>query len=511
MTGMKTQHSFSTAEEKFYVMTDFLASEHSKALDLSGIEEYLFQEGRTLLRHLLCAHLAERGVGDIGPSVVGSDGIKRTHKRPLKRTIKTLFGPLEIIRLAYSKPSFNSLFPLDAMLNLPCSNLSYTLQKHLILEIIEKSFHKSCESLQRWTGVTITNRQAQKVIIAAASEFQNFYYTRCQKEADDARICPLLVLTSDGKGVMVKIEDLRPATRQKALRKKQTNTKRLFQVNHQYSKRMATVASVYEIDRYIRQPCDVAADFFAPNDPDKDKVVRPSPYAKRLWASLKDPAKSVLTDIFHEALQRDPDASKEWVILVDGDLNQIKQFQQLSQTFHVSSTPTIVCDIIHVLSYLWKAGHALQSKENIIEWVHEKLLGILKGKSSLVARGIRRSATCRHLTESEREPVDVCARYLINHAPYLKYHTYLKKGYPIATGIIEGACRYLVKDRMEITGARWSLQGAEALLKLRAVHASNDFFSYWEFYEQKQYEKNYQILYKHPEILQKKKLSKNPS
>jgi hypothetical protein len=87
----------------------------------------------------------------------------------------------------------------------------------------------------------------------------------------------------------------------------------------------------------------------------------------------------------------------------------------------------------------------------------------------------------------------------------MAYHLYLEKGYPIATGVIEGTCRYLVKDRMEITGARWGLQGAEALLQLRAIECSGDFDEYWKFYEQKQYEKNYQCLYKNPDVLRPKK------
>ena len=114
---------------------------------------------------------------------------------------------------------------------------------------------------------------------------------------------------------------------------------------------------------------------------------------------------------------------------------------------------------------------------------------------------MRRSATCRHLTSTTREPVDACARYLLNHAPYLIYQEYLKQGYPIATGIIEGACRYLVKDRMELTGARWGLEGAEAVLKLRAVKVSGDFSGYWAFYERQQYERIYKPLYKNPAIL----------
>jgi hypothetical protein len=80
---------------------------------------------------------------------------------------------------------------------------------------------------------------------------------------------------------------------------------------------------------------------------------------------------------------------------------------------------------------------------------------------------------------------------LANHAPYLNYPLSLAKGYPIATGVIEGACRHLVKDRMEITGARWGLQGGEAVLKLRALVINGDFDADWEFHEQQEYHRNH--------------------
>jgi len=111
------------------------------------------------------------------------------------------------------------------------------------------------------------------------------------------------------------------------------------------------------------------------------------------------------------------------------------------------------------------------------------------------------SATYRKLEQSKREPIDICARYLLNHSNYLKYVKYLRLGYPIATGVIEGACRYLVKDRMGITGARWSLKGAEALLKLRSLKISGDITNYWKFYEPNQYDRSYKIRYKDPSIL----------
>ncbi len=90
---------------------------------------------------------------------------------------------------------------------------------------------------------------------------------------------------------------------------------------------------------------------------------------------------------------------------------------------------------------------------------------------------------------------------MLNHSDYLHYDKYLKSGYPIATGVIDGACRYLVKVRMEITGARWSLLGAEALLKLRSLKISGDFDDYWKCHENQQYYRNYKVLYKNPSVL----------
>ena len=123
------------------------------------------------------------------------------------------------------------------------------------------------------------------------------------------------------------------------------------------------------------------------------------------------------------------------------------------------------------------------------------MLETLRGKAGLMAGGMRRSATLRGLSVKAREPVDVCARYLSNHSPYLRYDHYLANGLPVATGVIEGACRHLVKDRMAVTGARWSLNGAEAVLRLRALRSSRDFEEYWTFHEAREYERKHQSLY----------------
>ncbi len=496
---MKKDGSFQLAEEKFIDMTDFLKDKKSQNFELSELENYINQGGRELLQRLLIGHLNERGVGDVGLNVIGADKVNRTHKRIRSRKIKSIFGDIEIKRVGYSLRNISSLFPLDAMLNLPTVNISYTLQEHLILEVIKSSFDESVLSIERWTGVKIPKRQAKKVVIEASKDFEEFYEYKKTEEKQEATELPLIILTSDGKGVVMRHEDLRDETKKRAeKKKKEINKGKLTTGKRPNSKRMATVASVYEIDRFIRKPEDVHKEFFNKSD-SKEKTKRPSPVAKRVWAGLKRPGEYTINEMFEEALQRPGSDKKEWVALVDGDLNQIKKIKKLSRKYNKKLT--IICDIIHILEYVWEAGKVLNDGNKVRQWVSERFDLILKGRSSLVASGMKRSATCRKLKKSIREPIDSCARYLLNHASYLHYNKYLKLGYPIATGIIEGACRYLVKDRMEITGARWSLEGAEALLKLRSLKISEDFSDYWKYYENKQYDRTHKGLYQDPSIL----------
>ena len=149
-----------------------------------------------------------------------------------------------------------------------------------------------------------------------------------------------------------------------------------------------------------------------------------------------------------------------------------------------NSKVTIVVDFVHVLGYLWNAAGCLYPNDDqaAAQWVHRQATRVLEGRARKVAGAIRRQATNARLDPARRKPADEAAVYLTNKAPYLDYPTALTQGWPIATGIIEGACRHLVKDRMDITGARWGLAGAEAILKLRAIIANRDFEEYWKYH-----------------------------
>jgi hypothetical protein len=162
------------------------------------------------------------------------------------------------------------------------------------------------------------------------------------------------------------------------------------------------------------------------------------------------------------------------VALVEGNEPQLAALDHQAKERGIALT--IVVDLIHVIGYLWDAARVLggDSAREQHQWVEERLLPLLQGKCVAVAAGMRRSATLRDLSQKARAPVDDCADYLLKYQDYLRYHEYLAAGLPIATGVIEGARRHLVQDRMAITGARWGLEGAEAILRLRALHGSGD-------------------------------------
>ena len=460
-------------------------------MDFSDLERELEKRSWELMRALLQEHLNSRGPGRCDQVVTGSDGIERPRVRLQGRKIESIFGAVTATRAGYGQKGVESLHPLDAEFNLPRERYSLELRQRAAKEAAKSSFDETVETIARTTGGHVPKRQAEELVQRAAQDFDAFYTMRQGKPGGDADTGPILVITADGKGVVMRKEDLRTQTRKAAEQRTQKMGKRLSKGEKKNAKRMATVAAVYTTDTYERTPRDLVAE-------DRcaiDKAKRPRPEQKRVWASIEKSPEQVIGEAFAEASHRDPNSEKQWVALVDGNNTQIRILRRMAREKGVELT--IIVDIIHVIEYLWNAGRAFHPKSgpDLENWVRHRLLGVLEGKASLMAGGMRRSATRKKLSDEARKPVDTCATYLHNKSPYLHYDRYLSQGFPIATGVIEGACRHLVKDRMEITGAKWRLPGAEAVLRLRALRTSNDFDEYWSFHEACEYSRNHQALY----------------
>jgi len=502
---------FAAAGQEYATITQFLRSEEACQVKHSELERQLEGMGRELMRKLLQAHLDMRQPGQAAEPVRDTAGTPLTPTPVQERGLESIFGTVEVARTGYGAAGASSLHPLDGALNLPPEKYSLEVRRRAAMEAAKSSFEEGVKTLEVYTGAHVPKRQFEELAIRAAQDFEAFY---AQRQAD-ARADPdsgsILVLTVDGKGVVMRPEDLREPTKRAAEARAKTFTARLGGGRQMHAKRMASVAAIYTIEPFVRTPEEIL-----PESPTLQKPgpVRPRPEYKRVWASLEQSPEAVIREMFDEAERRDPKREKLWVALVDGNLTQIDHLQQLAEERNIPLI--IVVDFIHVAQYVWKAAGAFFPGQEFERdrWTRGRLREILRGKASLVAAGMRRSATLRKMAAAERKPVDECAGYLLHYSPYLQYDKALAKGVPIATGVIEGACRHLVQDRMNLTGARWKLTGAEAVLRLRALRSSNDFDAYWQFHEQQEYERNHASHYadrRVPEIVPSAVFSSRPS
>ena len=485
------EQAYAQARQNFEHIVGYLDSKETSGMTHSELERELEKKGRELMRMLLQEHLNNRGPGKCDPPVEGADRVVRSRVRLQERELETVFGTVSVERAGYSQQGAESLHPLDAELNLPDERYSLELRRRVAEEAAKSSFDETLESIGKNTGGHVPKRQVEELVMRAAQDFDAFYQTRQALSGEGQGAGSVLAISVDGKGVTMRTQDLREQTRKAAEARAHKMGTRLSKGEKKNAKRMATVAAVYMIAPFVRTPEELVGNSSTP----RPGPPRPRPEQKRVWASIEKTPEEVIKELLQEARYRDPADEKTWVALVDGNKSQIRILKRLAKKNGLDLT--IIVDLIHVIEYLWNAGRVFHPAPGpeLENWVRHRLLEILRGKAGLMAGGMRRSATLRGLSVKAREPVDACARYLSNHSPYLRYDRYLAKGLPVATGVIEGACRHLVKDRMAVTGARWSLNGAEAVLRLRALRSSRDFDEYWAFHEVREYERTHQTLY----------------
>jgi hypothetical protein len=478
--AVAVEKPFAAAEEKFAEVVMRLGGGEARRMTHDELETLITAEGRELQRRLLQGHLDLRAQNErVEESVKGVDGIARTHRRRRARGLMTMFGLVMAMRITYGARKTTSLAPLDASLNLPHELYSHGLRRLAAIEGARGSFDATVEAIERSTGTVVPKRQVEELVERAAQDFDAFYERPESAEAASEK--DLLVLSLDGKGIVMRREELRKATRRKAESTEHKLGRRLSKGEKKDRKRMATVAAVYDLARAARGPADVLGELRPVRDTAKP---RPRAWNKRVWASVDKSAEAVTSEVFEEAHRRDPEHKRRWVVLVDGDRHQIARVRAEAKRRGLAADLTIVVDFIHVLEYLWDAAWCFfdEGDQKAEAWVTERAYAVLKGRSSHVAAGIRRSATKRRLPAQRRRGADDCADYLIAKRTMLRYDRYLRAGLPIATGVIEGACRHLIVDRLDITGARWSVQGAEAILRLRSLRSSGDFDHYWRFH-----------------------------
>ncbi|MFB7601174.1 ISKra4 family transposase [Streptomyces sp. NPDC056160] len=477
-----------------------LAAPKAAAMTHAQLEDLLGARMREVTRQLFQDHLTLRSGNEVRrQEVVDAAGVERSRiERGRRRTLATVFGKVTVTRIAYRGTRVADLHPADAVLNLPDGMHSHGLARLAAIESARGSFADACERINAHTGSGIGHRQVQELAIGAAADIDAFYDALVPAPCTDTTP---LILSVDGKGVVIRPEALREDTAKAAAAKGGNAMKtRLASGEKHGRKRTATLGAVYDAEPAPRTVDDIIT------DPDQqDDAVhgakperRQGPKARSKWlcGSVNDTAAQVVAAVFNQAGHRDPGHRRPWVVLVDGARHQIDLIKTEAQQRGVDVH--IIVDLIHVLEYLWRAAWCLHEggDASAEAWVARHARVLLGGGVRQTTAALEAAAHAVGLRGTSRKGIDEAVNYLTSKAEYLRYDTALERGWPIATEIIEGACRHLVKDRLDITGARWGLSGAEAVLKLRAVRANGDFDAYWTWHQQQEFTRNHQARYR---------------
>ena len=422
-------------------------------------------------REMVVAYIKEQAEELPRPAVIEHEG-KTLHRLPQQRTraYVSAFGPTPFQRDVYAtrETQRQEVVPLDAKLGIPESDTSYLLQKWGGTQFVKESYKESRGTLLKILGFA-PSVNCLEDIAAAASAHAEVYFDQQQAVAATTA-GEILVATSDCKGVPMRQVD----APQKRHADDVPRRKRLKKGEKNGQKRMACVGGVYSVAAFPRTVEDVLNEILRKEKQEQ----RPQPQDKRLRAVLTREvdgeevnAKDVVFGwLAKEVEQRDPHEQRTVVAVMDGE-NKLRDLQELKISRAIG-----ILDIWHVTEYLWKLAYCFhgEGSDKAEAFVETYLRKLLEGKVNRVIGGIRQMASKRELSTAKWEKVENCLSYFAVRCEYMKYDEYLAAGYPIGSGVVEGACRHLVKDRMEQTGMRWRIAGAQAILSLRAIYVNDD-------------------------------------
>jgi hypothetical protein len=457
---------------------------------IDQVERSLWQSLLALGHTLLLGYVEGVGAGDVGQTLWHEDQELKRLELQHERRYVSVFGELTVRRFVYGsrETQKHQVIPTDAVLGLPESDFSSLLQDWDQSFCVQGSYAQSRQTVQRILGLGQSVRSLEQMNVSMAADVADFRQSRPPPPAGEEG--QIVVLTADGKGVPMRRQ---PGVDPPAVRGRRKKGQKANK------KRMACVGGAYTIEPFVRTPEDVVEEVLR----DARKPDRPEPRHKQLRAELTRPIDGVEVNgkqrifewLSEQVGLRNPGGNKPVVCVMDGERALWKMLTRL--------IVGVVCilDIFHVLERLWQAAHCFhpEGSEEAQMFVTNRLLRVLRGQVGYVIGGLKQMATKQGLTGSRRRQLAAVIGYLERNRRLMQYDDYLAAGYPIGSGVAEGACRHLVKDRMELTGMRWRVPGAQAILDLRAVYVNGD----WEAFQAHRAEQQRARLYPNrPEILQ---------
>jgi hypothetical protein len=460
------------AQGQFDALRDFVQRAAQDGQRIDTVERELLRQLLGLGHTLLSAFIAEQGDGDLGPEAetAGGRSARRLPERHDRRYV-SIFGQLTITRAAYGTREGQKIerVPLDERLGLPEGEFSYVLEDWGQRLCLKESFAEAGHSLEMLLGLRLGTRALEGMNRAVARYAPAFQASL--EMPPPAEEGPLLVVTADGKGVPMR----RPPPDGPKPHHRRTKGEKANQ------KQMACVGAVYSIEPFVRRAEDIIDEVLR----DEKARQRPGPQHKHVWAEMTREIggievlakEGLFCQLYAELTARNLGHDRPVVCLLDGE----RALWDAQEVYFPKAVG--ILDLFHVLERLWAVAHCFHTEgsEEARQFVEERLRDLLQGRVSYVIAGLRRRLTRGKLSGPKRKVVKAAVEYLANNRGHMRYDAYLAAGYPIGSGVAEGACRHLVKDRLEQTGMRWTVQGAQAMLHVRALYLNDQWGEFLEF------------------------------
>ena len=456
----------------FDILLSTVSGPDGQNCTVDQMERHLLQQLLCLGAKLLQLFLELRSANYPRQAATRADGLTLPYHSEKPRDYFSIFGPLEIIRPYFYQKGEGGHSPLDAELGLGEDCYSdFVHELHAELGV-HTPFERAVALVTRWLGIGLSTRCVQQFMETDAADVAAYYEQKPPPPV--AEEGAVLVIQSDGKGVPI----IKTSANKDKVRLKRGQARS--------RKKAVTVTTVYTIDQSPRTVDEVLASLLQEGEAAPNKA-RSRPRHKQTWGTLQGKA-TALARLQRQVAQRIGDHIRHRVMLCDGDKSLQERLRQGFPDF------TLILDFIHAYEYLWKVATALfgQDDPQREPWVRQQTRLLLNGQALALATTFRQMAQEKGRRAAQKKILNKVANYFENNHPYMDYATYLAKGWPIASGVIEGACRHFVKDRMELSGMRWSIAGAENLLHLRAVAENNDWQAYHRFRQQQRQQRLYQ-------------------
>ena len=478
------------ALQGFWLLVEAVQDAADNRKPVHQVEQTLFGQLLVIGRQLLEVFLLKSGDGDAGPELALSAAAPdRTPtflpRLPEKhvREYRSIFGDVRIPRVCYGRRKIEAA-PLDARLGLPERMYSYVFQQWLAAFSINDAHAEAIEKLRNILGLNISVKAAEDLNVEQAASVES--YRQARPRPDPKTEQELLVIAADCKGVPIVREKPDP-TPPDSPAADSTSTPAEAAPSHEAKhrrgkgekadkKKMAAVGAAYTIAPFPRTADDVIKELNREEAAER----RPRPQNKLVRAELLTGKIGLFAWLAAQVVLRNRRGRKKVIYLCDGE----RALRDRQKEFLPEAVIAIL-DLFHVLEKLWQAAWCFfiegdkDDKKRAEAWVEQRLRMLLEGKVGYVVGGLRQMLTKRDLKGKKRKTLQTVIGYFHRNRERMKYDEYLAAGYPIGSGAVEGACRHLVKDRMERTGMRWQPAGAQAMLDLRSTYLNAEWEGFW--------------------------------